>query len=258
VDESPDPTRYGFAFWATRFFENLSDVIPYVTDIPDPQPYSLSEVDHLRGHFTPEQFRALSGISKREFLLSESNAKRSFFSVPEVCFAYVYDTIMFGIDDTCESHWTIGKISATLAWFDLSLSAADTVMTALPRCMVYPMYRNYSFAKTCWELTVSLFKEGKAPVLKCLLRAQVLVQKGEHRWRLNRLYIEPMICFIQDVKESEFSSNTEDLASMVAHFPREKRLTTRGALDCLHRWMWTNQRDVFDWLFKFQFRLSFS
>jgi protein SHQ1 len=276
IDEDPDPGKYGFAHWAANFFENLDDVIPYVADIPNPDrlplpgrriariederaqfdpdhvindclnppTFSLDSVRELRGEFTGEQARKLYEIPRREFLMSRDTARKSFLSISDVVFACVYDTIMFGVEGSCESHWTIGKISPTLAWFDLPISPPDVVLTLVRRCLVYPMFRNYSFAKLCWEQTVALFKEGKTPILKALLRTKSMIEKGEHRWRLNRLYIEPMICWIQDLDGQEFAAYVDELAAAVVEFPPRETIDNQWCIELIERYAEKQKREA--------------
>jgi protein SHQ1 len=276
IDEEPDPSNYGFAQWATNFFENLDDVIPYVTDVPNPDrlplpgrrtariaaeraafdpdhvihnclnslTFSVDEVRELRGDFTREQARALYEIPRREFLMSRDTARKNFLSISDVVFACVYDTIVFGIQGSCESHWTIAKISPTLAWFDLPISPPDVVLTVVRRCLVYPLLRNYSFAKLCWEQTVELFKEGKTPILKALLRARTMVEKAEHRWRLNRLYIEPMICWIQDLDEREFATYVDELVAALLEFPPREAIDSQWCIELIEKYAEKLKREV--------------
>jgi hypothetical protein len=63
---------------------------------------------------------------------------------------------MFGVEGSCEVHWTIAKISRTFAWFDLP----NSVIIVQRHCMVYPTYRNHLFAKSCSEGTMD-FSRGE-------------------------------------------------------------------------------------------------
>lgn len=265
IDGDFDPTGYGFNCWAKNFFENLEDALPYITDIPEPDSidlpsrrqfrmerenedfdpdqiindylfpheYNVAEADVFKGPFTPEQSKKLYGFQHKEFLMSKDNARKCFWQIAEVMYGVVYDTIMFGAEGSCESHWTIGKLSASLSWFDVPQSADDTVHTLVRRTMVYPMFRNYAFAKTCWDKVVELMKEGVVPILKCLMKAVSMIEKGEHRWRLNRLFIEPMISWIQDLKKEEFTDFVNELAE--ATFPRKENIEEYWCIELLEQ-----------------------
>jgi protein SHQ1 len=184
---------------------------------------------------TEEESKALYGIKHLEFLMSQKMAFRSFLSLAEIVMSTTYDTLIFGFDGSCESHWTICKLSATLSWFDLPESAKDVVLTGLRRILVYPVYRSYGFAKICWQQTVELFNEGKTAVLKCLLRAVVMISRGEHRWRLNKLYLEPMICWLQDLNESEFRRWSDELRDAVEGFPEREDVCEEWCIELLEQ-----------------------
>jgi protein SHQ1 len=267
TDEDPDPHNYGYNSWACNFFENLSEIIPYVTDIPDPdhtplvnrrvlrildenenfdadrvlndsltpQTFDLSELASFHGEFTGDESRRLYAITRIDFLISRAMAKRHFFSIADVVFAGVYDALLFAKEGSCESHWTIAKLSGTLSWFDVPLSATDAVLMSLRRSMVYPLFRSYGFAKVCWEQTSGLFREGRTAVLKCLLRSARLMEKGEHRWRLNRLYFEPMMSWLQHMKQEEYDDYSGELVRAVAEFPDRAAVGEEWCIDLLEQ-----------------------
>ncbi|OHS96039.1 hypothetical protein TRFO_10220 [Tritrichomonas foetus] len=272
----PDPMKYGFNFWASNFFENIEETIPYITDIPNPdstivserreqriekenedfdpdqilldylnpQQYDLKEFDLLMKDFTPEESQKLLKIPRQEFLMSKNTAKICFLSIADVVYAGVYDVIMFGFDGSCESHWTIAKISATLSWFDSFENSMDLILTSLRRSLLYPVYKNYDFAKLCWEKTREMFKEGRTPILKCLLRVKQMIEKGEQRWRLNRLYIDPMISWIQELDQSDYNSFTDDLGSAVDNFPPKNGVCEEWCIDLLEKFAEKKKNEI--------------
>ena len=268
VDEELEPTGYGFNSWATGFFENLEDVIPYVADIPEPdatplprrremrmeqesedfdpdqiindflnpQPYELADVDKFLEPLSPQETKKLYGFPRKEYLMSRATAEKCFFQIFEVVYGVVYDTAMFGLEGSCESHWTIAKLSATLSWFDVPESADDMILTLVRRTLAYPIYRSYDFAYTCCDKTMAIFDEGRPAVLKCLMKAHAMMEKGEHRWRQNRLYIEPMISWLQLLKQEEYDKYFAKVKSAMSRFPPQDAIDDQWCIELLEKY----------------------
>lgn len=266
-DYDPDPTKYGFNFWSRNYFENVEDTIPYVCDLPQPDQiphplrkdkriereledfdadqimvdyirpidYDVKEADKYLCDFTPKESKALLEIPKIDFLMSKDTAKMCFLSCIDVVYATVYDTIIFGVEGTCESHWTISKISSTLSWFDVFETADELVMSTLKRVLVYPIYRNYDFAKLCWNKTIEMLLYGRTSLLKCLLHAKQMMEKDEFKWRLNRLYIDPMITWLQELEQSEYNSFTDEIHDAVDSFPPKESIEEDWCIDLLEK-----------------------
>lgn len=267
-DIDPDPTKYGFNFWSTNFFENLNEVIPYVCDIPDPDniPHPLrkqrkiekedEDFDHdkilfdinnpqelnidglnpLYEDFSAEERSKLVGIARRQYLMSRNTAKISFNAVADVVYSSLYDAILFGIEGSCESHWTIGKLSSTLSWFDNFDEMSEVILSTLRRTLVYPVFRNYEACKVIWDQELKMFKKGRIAILKLLIRTLKLIEKGEHRWRLNRLYIEPMICWIQEISEEDYIQHVLRVEEALNHFPSKDSVSEEWCINLLEKY----------------------
>lgn len=267
TDVDPDPMKYGFNFWASNFFENIENTIPYITDIekpdetivskrrqlrlerenddfnPDqilfdymnPQKYDPKVLDTLMDDFTSDESRKLLKIPRLEFLMSKPTSKICFFSVIDVVYACVYDILLFGIEGSCESHWTISKISSTLSWFDIFNDANDLVLSTLKRVLVYPVFKNYDVGKLCWEKTACMLQKGKTPILKALLHTKHMIERGEQRWRLNRLYIDPMICWIQELPQDDFDAYAKEIIESVNNFPKKEDVNEYWCIDLLEK-----------------------
>lgn len=275
IEGELDETRYGFNAWAGNFFENIEEVIPYVADIPEPdkvklperrelrmeqesedfdpdqiindylhpQPHDMSDVDKFREPFSDAENKKLYGFPRKEYLMSKETAEKSFLQIFEVAYGVVYDTAMFGFEGSCESHWTIAKLSATLSWFDVPQNPEDLLLTIVRRSLAYPIYRNYGFAKTCCEKTLSLFKEGRPAVLKCLMKAHAMMEKGEHRWRQNRLYIEPMISWLQLLKQDEYNEYVDKLKMAMEKFPEREAADEQWCIELLEKYAEKQKKD---------------
>lgn len=271
IDEEPDLSKYGFNFWASDFFIKLREIVPYVTDLPDPENTSLpfrrklrikkenedfdpdkvlndlifpfetnqSEANVLYKDYTPQEAKKMVEIKRREFLMNVDFARLSFFSIIEVVYSSMMDIICFGADGSCESNWTIAKLSATLSWFDLPESPEDLILTTVRRTVCYCAYRSYEISKLCWDETIKVLKEtknGRIPIIKALLRAIIAFEKAEHRWRLNKLYIEPMICWVQEIQEDDYRKWLAELFKAYENFVPKENVSYDWCLDLLEKY----------------------
>ena len=268
TDDPPDISNYGFNFWAHDFFDKLEEVIPYVTDLPDPDntilplrteqriekeneeydpdkvindflnpfPIEKEELSLFYKEFTNDEKKKLLEIKRIEFLMNRDVAKSSFYSIAEVVYSSVMDVICFGAEGSCESNWTIAKLSATLSWFDSFTTPRDMIIATVRRTMAYCVTRNFAIAELCWKETAKLLRNGRTPILKALLRAKSAFEKAEHRWRLNRLYIDPMISWLQELKEEEFKQYVEEVCSCVDNFITKDDVSYDWCIELLEKY----------------------
>ena len=268
IDDPPNINNYGFNFWAHDFFENLEEIIPYVTDIPNPDttplpyrsqermekededydpdrvindflnpfPIEKDELSLFYKEFTDAEKKKLLEIKRLEFLMNRDVAKSSFYSIAEVVYSSVMDVICFGAEGSCESHWTIAKLSPTLSWFDSFSDPKDMIIATVRRTMEYCVTRSFSVAELGWKETAKLLRSGRTGVLKALIRAKNAMEKAEHRWRLNRLYIDPMISWIQELKEDEYKQYVEDVCKNVDSFITKDEVSHDWCIDLLEKY----------------------
>ena len=268
TDDPPDITCYGFNFWAKDFFDKLEEVIPYVTDLPDPDgtplpmrreqriekeneeydpdrvisdflnPFEteVKELDVFYKDFTADERKKLLEIKRLEFLMNKEVAKSSFYSIADVVYSSVMDVICFGAEGSCESNWTIAKLSATLSWFDTFDTPKDLIVTTVRRTMAYCVTRSFSVAETCWKETAKLIRAGRTGILKALVRAKSALEKAEHRWRLNRLYIDPMISWIQELKEEDFKRFSEEVCKAADEFITKDEVCYDWCIELLEKY----------------------
>lgn len=268
TEDPPDISHYGFNFWAIDFFENMEEIIPYVAEIPDPDhtilparrkqriekeeedydpdrvisdylnPFEITpeELKIFYEDFTPDERKKLLDIKRVEFLMSKDVARSSFYSIAEVCYSSVMDVICFGAEGSCESNWTIAKLSPTLSWFDSFEDPREMIIATIRRTMAYCVTRSYSVSERCWKETARLIKNGRTGIIKALVRAKAALEKAEHRWRINKLYIDPMISWIQELKEEEFQQFAKEVCDQVNNFPTKDEVCYDWCIDLLEKY----------------------
>jgi len=69
-----------------------------------------------------------------------------------------------------------------------------------------------------------ILKDSRTPAIKCLLRSKSLIEKGEQRWRLNRLYITPIISWFQELEEEEYFKMAHEIEAAVAQIPSKENI----------------------------------
>jgi len=238
TEDSIDISKYGFGMGFYGMFPNMQEIMSYIADIENPDevllpyrrryridrenseynpdlvlidltnPFSpeFQDLEILRKGYTSEEKKTLLSIHGKEFLMSYETAFCSFMSISEVVFCIVMDILCYGKDFSCESHWQVSKLSATLSWFELFDSPKELFLSTVRRVLLYNVNKNFDLAKKCWDQTILLMNEGKLGVIKALLRCYSLFEKSEHKWRLNRIYIDPMISWIQKLEDKDYQA----------------------------------------------------
>lgn len=118
----------------------------------------------------------------------------------DILFAYCYDRRTTYFEGTCESAWTISKLSATLCCFDAFEHTKEAMVSAFRRCLAYPLYRNFSLTEIVFEDLKSILQLKKRFVVKCLLDIyDIFFHSG--RYILNTLYIIDYIHYVMSSSE---------------------------------------------------------
>jgi len=118
----------------------------------------------------------------------------------DIIFAYAYNQRTTLEEVTCESNWTICRLSATLSWFESFANVNEVAIACLRRSLVYPLYRHWALSQKVWTDTLTLFALGKRSVLRCLLHIKHILDHSDPRFYLSRLYIDDYCIWIQSVK----------------------------------------------------------
>lgn len=161
--------------------------------------------------------------------MSQNQIQSTLLSLLDILFAYAYDHRTTGGDPTVESSWTVAILSPTLSWFDAynAAEAADVTEAAIPtdtpadvllwcirRSLVYPYLRSYNLGAMIAGDAISILQGGRRVVLRCLLQMRKIFENSTGHYLLNKLYIDPIIFWIQSIEESvlsEFAGGMEKL-----------------------------------------------
>lgn len=118
----------------------------------------------------------------------------------DILYAYCYDRRTTYFEGTCESSWTISKLSATLSCFCVFDNAREAMVSAYRRTLIYPLYRNFDLAKKTFQDIKAILKLGRDYVVQCFLNIyQVFAKSGYYI--LNNLFINDYIYYVKFSKE---------------------------------------------------------
>lgn len=128
---------------------------------------------------------------KYDFIRYDSSTKKAILlSLFDILFGYCYDLRTNDFEHTCESSWTIVKLSPTLSCFEywlplnndyqfddstISMLLNETNMpklmliNCLRRSLIYPLYRNWKLSIKVLMDVIDILSIGTNAILKCLL-----------------------------------------------------------------------------------------
>eukprot|EP00658_Telonema_sp_P-2_P070064 TRINITY_DN59692_c0_g1_i2.p1 TRINITY_DN59692_c0_g1~~TRINITY_DN59692_c0_g1_i2.p1 ORF type:complete len:306 (-),score=88.67 TRINITY_DN59692_c0_g1_i2:580-1497(-) len=235
---------YGFDDSTTGFFKAYSaEDLVEVLDLTSPdatlpesrrQQRLAEEADHfcadhyIADTFGPESFAAqlatvenappdakltdhlqsmLQQLPHRTYLASNCQRQEAvrWLVLADILFAEAYDTRTTMSDSTCESGWTIAKLSSALSWFDSFQDVAELKISAIRRSLVYPLYRNFELSLAVWgDVVRTLRVSGRTGTVSKLLRVKDLMDHSEMKYLLSKLYLDDYCVWAQQQDESRF------------------------------------------------------
>ena len=104
---------------------------------------------------TEEEQNCFEGIKKADVECKKESKTNLFCQLIDILFGFLYDFRINRFTSTCESHWTIHKLSATLSYFrdynmtyPLHLNDVKlALITSFRRSLIYPLYRNFELCQ---------------------------------------------------------------------------------------------------------------
>jgi len=183
------------------------------------------EVTNQTTFFTESESMQLTNTKAQIPLPSRINNEQTqslLLSLIDILYAYVYDHRTTSGDPTCESSWTIVTLSPTLSWFESYMPPYDSTRQVLNwsirRALIYPYLRNYAFlSNDLVNDVLDIIRGGRRVVLRCLLQIQQILEKSEFHYLFNKLYINPYICWIQNIEKQvlvDFAHQLEECSSI--------------------------------------------
>jgi protein SHQ1 len=160
----------------------------------------------------------LPRLSNTPANLSIEQKKSGFLCLLDILFAYVYDHRTTDGDPTVESSWTVMISSPTLSWLECYNSPYDTISDvirwSIRRSLIYPYIRSYNLAKHIAEDVCIIMKRGRRTILRCLLQLHKIMEQSESHYLFNKLYIDPMIGWIQQCDEDDVKQFGNELEKL--------------------------------------------
>ena len=150
--------------------------------------------------FSEEEKEVMRGLKSKRHLVDEPAV--SLLTMLDLLFAYAYNHRTTMGDDTCESAWTIWKLSASLAWFEEFRNIDYAMHTAAKRSLCYPLYRNWRLCEAVLGDVVQILQCGRNTVLRCLLQMKHLFDHTEIKYLYSILYLNDYCVWIQRVSDT--------------------------------------------------------
>jgi len=186
-----------------------------------------------RLQFTEDENEALRRLPNKRYLLND--AAVTMLSLVDILYCYAYNERTSMGDPSCESAWTICKLSPTLSWFEEFHGIEYTVHSLLRRALCFPLYRNWDLATTVLKDVVAIMQCGRSMVLRCLLQVKKLLEHTEMKYILGILYINDYCVWVQHMSDAALSQCLEALCavkpSQSLQFPYDLNELIQDAMD---------------------------
>eukprot|EP01138_Halocafeteria_seosinensis_P006449 gb/GECG01006592.1/.p1 GENE.gb/GECG01006592.1/~~gb/GECG01006592.1/.p1 ORF type:complete len:665 (+),score=92.63 gb/GECG01006592.1/:1-1995(+) len=172
-------------------------------------------------HFTEQENRTLRGLPNKEYLIGDNERPKLFAGLVSLVYAYCYDYRTTEGEHSSESGWTLCKLSPLLSWLDTLPSPSESLKACVRRALIFPYIRRFDLATLVATDVVTVFKLGKRAILRCLLAVKQLLEKEDHVYLLNTLYIDDYCVWIQHLAESTICDVYCDLYNALESLRKE-------------------------------------
>lgn len=173
--------------------------------------------------FTPEESHQLATIppsSNNHHQLTPEQHRSAKLSLLDLLFSYVYDHRTTDGDPTVESSWTIMILSPSLSWLENYHPPYDDIPIVLRWCirrsLIYPYLRSYDLAIMVVQDVSTILMKGRRIVIRCLLQLRKIMEKSEVHYLFNKLYVDPLIEWVQKVEEKDIQDFGREVSNILA------------------------------------------
>ena len=187
--------------------------------------------------FTSDESHLLAELPRQTNFptnLSAEQKKSALLCLLDILFAYAYDHRTTDGDPTVESSWAVMILSPTLSWLECYNppydTIADVICWSIRRSLIYPYLRSYELAKRIAEDVCEIMRRGRRTVIRCLLQMHKIMEQSESHYLFNKLYIDPLIGWIQQCEEDEVHQVGDELERLL----RAKASNSADALGKQH------------------------
>ena len=166
--------------------------------------------------FTQEESHQLATLKKCELPAMNNNQMQStLMTLSDILFAYAYDHRTTDGESTIESSWTMMILSPTLSWLESYNAPYDSICDVMRWCtrrsLIYPYLRSYKLSMKTVGDVANILCTGRRVVLRCLLQVHSIMEKSECHYLFNKLYVDPMIWWVQSCKEEIFQTFGQEM-----------------------------------------------
>ncbi|CAB3387749.1 Hypothetical predicted protein [Cloeon dipterum] len=251
LDDSLLLPHYGFAHQKCGVLRHMEADLPELMDLQSPDDTPSSEREKLQEtwenkHFCPEHYLAdwaeeeelilplledtkslvpksdefiaseqeqLLRLPKLEILqLTQDEQKSALLGLAEIVFCWAHEQITTQGDLSFESARSIRRLSATFSWLRKFTSVQKFALSCMRRALCIPLYRNWKLANAAMELTITVLKNGRIAVIKCLLELMKNFANCEGYHIHRQLYLEPYSLWTQTLSDEVLSKLADSLA----------------------------------------------
>lgn len=168
--------------------------------------------------FTEKELDFLKDLPNIQYNLNAEQIKYCHNSLIDILFAYCYDRRTTFYEGTCESGWTIVKLSSSLSWFEAFDSSKEAAIAAFRRCLIYPLYRNFNLSNSILQDLKTLLSLGEKMLIKCLINIYEIFLGGDcGRYILNNLFIKDYITYVMKWDKDLWLNTVSEVQSLKLH-----------------------------------------
>jgi len=200
--------------------QNSEESVENITNRLD----KLSTSETQSAFFTSEESHLLATLPSKNsnpVQLSVVEKRAALLTLTDILFAYAYDHRTTDGDPTVESSWTVMILSPSLAWLENYNPPYDTLVDvvrwSIRRSIIYPYLRSCTLAKNVVEDVSVIFKGGRRTIIRCLLQLHRIMEKSESHYLFNKLYVDPLIGWIQRCEENEVQEFGREMKELLNH-----------------------------------------
>ena len=196
-------------------------------------PFFDAEESHLLATLPPRS-------NCRPMHLTSEQERSAFLCLADILFAYAFDHRTTEGDPTVESSWTIMTMSVSLSWLEYFNPPYDAIVDILRwnvrRSLIYPYLRSLSLSVKICSDVCRIISGGRRTVIRCLLQLHRIMEKSESHYLLNKLYIDPLISWIQECSESKVRDFGREIEALLVNDTNENDDGTSSGVfgkDCM-------------------------
>lgn len=147
--------------------------------------------------FTDKELDFLKDLNNISYNLTETQQNYCRNGLIDILFAYCFDKRTTIFDSTCESSWTINKMSATFCYFDCFENPTEAIICAFRRSLIYPLFRQFELSQQVLKDVNCVLQLGETFIIKCLIDLYYMfLESDSSRYVLNNLYVKDYCTYI--------------------------------------------------------------